>query len=305
MCSEKGQYGNGFWLFAYRIGTVTWDAVKNDWFISAKRTCKRKPRHLVNKAIRLTDLRPGDTYYFQGMVWVYAKTPVDTGFTLKGSRYRLLLRGNTFNTVYSYTVPEDTSAFPSTYNTDADLEKALDIIMPSLVNLSYDMAGKCANHFKTESPFVFIENGRIIRTWVKNMKEIEFSLCMRGKASSAYDNFSENLMHLNDTIVTDNRVSLYTRKYRKTPLSNSRNEKITVKEVFSVINEHRSIYTIRKYQKVRRSIFSNLRRAISSNGKNRTQSIYTIDSDVIQKYRATYIIKRGDKAYYYIGWKKA
>ena len=231
------------------------------------------------------------------MVWVYAKTPVDTGFTLKGSRYRLLM----FNNVYSYIVPEDTSAFPSTYNTDADLEKALDIIMPSLVDLSY----KCANHIKTESPFVFIENGRIIRTWVKNMKEIEFSLCMRGKASSVYNNFIENLAHLNDTIVTDNRVSLYTRKYRKTPLSNSRNEKITVKEVFSVINKHRSIYTIRKYQKGRRSIFSNLRRAISSNGKNRTQSIYTIDSDVIQKYRATYIIKRGDKAYYYIGWKKA
>lgn len=299
MCSEKGQYGNGFWLFAYRIGTVTWDAVKNDWFISAKRTCKRKPRKLVNKAIRLTDFRPGDTYFFQGMVWVYAKNPANTGFTLNGSRYRLL-PGGKFNTVYSYTVPEDTSAFPSTYNTDADLEKALDIIMPSLVvKHFYDVT------VKTESPFVFIENGRIIRTWVKNMKEIEFSLCMRGKADSVFDNFFENLMHLYDTIVTKNRISLYTRLYRKTPSSNSRNEKISIKERSSAINERRSIYTIRKYKKRRKSMFSNLRRAISPNEKNRVQSTYTIDSDVVQKYRATYVINRGDKTYYYIGWKKA
>ena len=167
LCTEKGQYANGFWLFDYRMGTLKWDTDTNKWFILAKRTCERKPRHLVNKATRLYDLRPGDTYYFyRTPIWVITQKHTDPE-QKRGTYFRWNSNDFTGMSFFvaeqgrngiclSYTVPEDLSMFPIEYKTNTDIQKAIDIIKLSIFEVKQNTI------IKTESPFVNIEYGEII-----------------------------------------------------------------------------------------------------------------------------------------------
>lgn len=145
---------------------------ENKWLLNKERTCPVKIRNIVNRAISLNDVRPGDTYFFKGQIWVkYRCVTTDRGEVIATSQY-LLTHGEMWDDVYCYTVPKDTNFYVKG-NTLVEILRSITTILQTEIYPKIRKVDDGETH-NTDSPYVKITHNNIERTHPTHLTEIPF-----------------------------------------------------------------------------------------------------------------------------------
>lgn len=224
------------------MGTLKWDTDTNKWFILAKRTCERKPRYLVNKAIRLHDLRIGDVYYFTSNAWILGGAFWDRN----GDKQR--------HQVYHYfgggsvVVTKDMIVEMQPYAYSEKKEELL--TAASIIDNKYFHYFDDGYYvLETESPFVKIIKGRIVRTHTCLPIEWEFTEDTYGyRLYSINANLFKYVKKSNG--VEKTTVNHYTHDIN---IRHDKHKRYLKKCRYGIISNDRSIYYIQKRSRYRHS----------------------------------------------------
>lgn len=240
---------------------------ENKWLLNQERTCPVKTRNIVNKAISLNDLRPGDTYFFKGQVWIKYRCFTTNRGEVTATSQLLLTNGELWDDVYCYTVPKDTKFYVEG-DTLVEILRSITTILETEI---YPKIRKVddSETYNTDSPYVKIFYKYIERTHPIRLTEIPFRLRFDNDVYKSY--VPQNIC-----------VSRQDTKFKKTcgiRIPFEKNIGIGADHLRLSPSSRRSIYTLR-----RAKLYYN-RTALGRSPKPNSHSSYKYGKDRIKHYK--------------------